>query len=218
MRIFGKQIGSLVAVALLCSGCFEMEQKFEFSSDGTARIDVRMAVDAALMAMGNPDGASWCRDENLKKEGVTINQVLGTEGGDSVCTISISGKLEDVVGAAAQANAGGKQGLSLTRVDDGYKLAIEMPPFNEGTRPSDDSFESAMQGLLLAKMSGRALEWSVTAPRILATSGKISEDGRTATYSRPLAEAFTSSEPTRFDVTFSLNEPGMLGWFKSLFN
>lgn len=213
---------AVLGAALLTAGCFEMKQDFRFNTDGTADVTFRIAIDAALMALANQQGGNgnFCSEANVTREGVVGTAKASTEGGDMVCTLTISGPIEKVIDAALNAKlndrAKEQQGISLTKDGETYALAIELPAI--GDEPdTDNPMAKSMQAMMLAKMSGRTLSWSVMAPKIIETTGTLSDDGKVATYSRPVADAFTSKEPTRFSVRFSLRSPGFFDWIWSLF-
>jgi hypothetical protein len=213
-------LASLFA-CLVTAGCFEMKQDIKFNSDGTVDATVRIAIDAALVAMGNRSDNSFCMNDLGKNDGITGTSTATTEGGDMICTITISGPMDRVVEVLSETTLNEKseqtQGFSLSRDGDAYIVHIELPPPDQTAEEGDSQMAKAMQAMMLAKMSGRALAWTVTAPEIIETSGKISDDGTVATYSRPVADAFTSTEPTRFEVKFSLREKGFLRRVKALF-
>ncbi|MDX8465715.1 hypothetical protein RFM26_08470 [Mesorhizobium sp. VK23B] len=206
---------------LLLVGCFDMRQDLEFRSDGTATAKMRIAVDAALLAMAKQSESKWCDASKLSSSsGVAGTAEQSTEGGDEVCSLTFSGKIDDLIAALSKASFGDgkKQGVQLNRLGENYEFVVDFPSFKSAGSQANDPMAKGMQALLLAKMSGRSLAWTVTAPRIIETSGKISDDGRTATYSRPLASAFSSDDPTIFRAVVSLEPPGMferfLSWFR----
>lgn len=202
------------------AGCFDVKQDLAFRSDGTATANVRIAVDASLLAMAKDANSKWCSSEKLLSlRGITGTAEQTTEGGDEVCSISFSGKTDDLVAALSNANVGGdkRQGVQLNQVGENYEFVVNFPSLKPTGKYADDPMAQGLQTLILAKMSGRHIAWTVTAPRIIETSGTISDDGRTASYFRPLASALSSDQPTTFRAVFSLEPPGMfeqlLNWF-----
>ncbi|MBN9222727.1 MAG: hypothetical protein J0I79_32750 [Mesorhizobium sp.] len=203
------------------SGCFDLEQDLAFRRDGTATANVRIAVDATALAMAKDVNSKWCSTEKLlSSKGITGTAERTTEGRDEVCTVSFSGTTDDLVAALSNANIGGdkRQGVQLNRVGENYEFIVNFPSLKPTDKYANDPMAQGLRTLILAKMSGRRIAWAVTAPRIIETSGTISEDGRTATYSRPLASVLSSDQPTTFRAVFSLESPGMfeqfLNWFR----
>ncbi|WP_172373990.1 hypothetical protein [Mesorhizobium sp. NZP2234] len=206
---------------LLVAGCFDVKQDLAFRRDGTATANIRIAVDGSLLAMAKNANGKWCSsDKLLSSPGITGTAEQKTEGSDEVCSLFFSGKTDDLVAALSNANIGGdkKQGVQLNRVGDNYEFVVNFPSLKPTDKYADDPMAQGLRTLILAKMSGRHIAWTVTAPRIIETSGTISDDGRTASYSRPLASAFSSDRPTTFRAVFSLEPPGMLeqlfNWFR----
>lgn len=215
------QLTAAIVGCFALTGCFDLKQDFRFNADKTADVEFRIAMDAALLALAekNPE-KPFCSNDMIEKDGITGTATATTEGGDSVCTVVMSGTIDSVVEALADANLSEdaeQQGIVLSRSGDNYTLLIEVPALQKPNTTDDNPMAETMHAMMLAKMSGRALSWSVTAPSIVDTNGRLSDDGTTASYSRPLAEAFTSNEPTRFNVTFSLEQPGYLDRLKALF-
>lgn len=213
-------VASLIG-CLLVSGCFDLEQDLAFRRDGTATANVRIAVDAKALAMAKDVNSKWCSSEKLlSSKGITGTAERTTEGRDEVCTVSFSGSMDDLAAALSNANIGGdkRQGVKLNRLGENYEFVVNFPSLKPTDKYADDPMAQGLRTLILAKMSGRHIAWAVTAPRIIETSGTISEDGRTASYSRPLASVLSSDQPTTFRAVFSLESPGMfeqfLNWFR----
>ncbi|WP_027051586.1 hypothetical protein [Mesorhizobium erdmanii] len=213
-------VASLIG-CLLVAGCFDLKQDLAFRRDGTATANVRIAVDATALAMAKDVNSNWCSSEKLlSSKAITGTAERTTEGGDEVCTVSFSGKTDDLLAAISNANIGGdkRQGVQLNRVGENYEFIVSFPSLKPTGKYADDPMAQGLQTLILAKMSGRHIAWTVTAPRIVETSGTISDDGRTASYSRPLASVLSSDQPTTFRAVFSLEPPGMLeelfNWFR----
>lgn len=220
--------GILVGLsALMLSGCFDMKQDFEFRGDGTAKATIRMAVDAKLIAMADGDSKEpFCSDgmlQKVEKDGMKSSAQRTTEGGDVVCIITLDGKTDALVAAMASgelmpgddnAEAQQKMGISLTREGDRHVLLISAPPMGKEEDPST----AGMQQMFLAAMAGRSLAWTVSAPEIVETTGTRSDDGTVASFSIPLAEAFSNTTKTyEFRTVFVTEEPGFMGWLKSFF-
>lgn len=213
-----------LAGCLAMSGCFDMKQDFVFKADKTAELTFRIGIDAALMALANQNSEKpFCPSDMAatNKEGVTGSAVSSTEGGDLVCTIKMAGPIDTIVEAMSEVhlndNQQQQQGILLAQDGETYALTIELPPMQKPEEADKNPMAETMNAMLLAKMSGRVLSWSITAPSIIESNGTISDDRTVATYSRPLADAFTSPEPTRFNVTFTLDQPGLWGRVKSIF-
>jgi hypothetical protein len=61
-----------------------------------------------------------------------------------------------------------------------------------------------------AMLAGRTLSWSVTVPKVLETNGQVASDGKTVTWSVPLASAY--KEKQSFHVVFKAERP----WYSFL--
>ncbi|MCW0979182.1 hypothetical protein OK142_00015 [Agrobacterium sp. BT-220-3] len=213
-----------LAALLILSGCFEMQQDIVVSDDGTTKINLVMSVDAALLNIGVKDKPSnFCPPipEGKLPEGLKGSTTRTTEKGDIVCTIALEGPTDQVFATLAKGNLVGSDNqnkskdlaMSITNQGDNRKLELAIPP--APTKPGDNP---QMEAMLIGATSGRYLEWRVTAPQIIETSGKLSEDGKTASYSLPVATLLSNkTETLSFFVVFSDKSAGFTGWFKSLF-
>ncbi|WHO22639.1 hypothetical protein G6L90_06670 [Agrobacterium tumefaciens] len=213
-----------IAALLMLSGCFEMQQDIVVSDNGTTEINLVMSVDAALLNMGpkdKPDNFCTAIPAGKLPEGLKGSATRTTEKGDVVCTIALEGPTEQVFAVLAKGNLLGgdnqnkSKDLAMTITDQGLnkRLDLAIPP-----TPSKPGDNPQMESMLIGATSGRYLEWRVTAPQIIETSGKLSEDGKTASYSLPLASVLSNkTETLKFSVVFSDKPAGFTGWVKSLF-
>ncbi|MEJ8476650.1 hypothetical protein [Roseibium algae] len=142
------------------------------------------------------------------------------EKGDIVCLIKVHGPTASVLGAFS----GGKllpmpndqkpDGMQMNFEENGNEKRIEITVFPTAKKDGD---ENPMEAMFIGATSGRFISWNVTAPRIIETSGKLSEDGKTASFSLPVATLLTIKDETfSFYVSFSDQKPGLWGRIKSI--
>lgn len=199
-----------------------MKQEFRFSPDKTVDLTLRFAVDAALLALASKDSDPFfCPTQAVAKsrDGVSGKAVRTTEGGDVVCTLTLSGPIDRVFEEITEMSGEDKLHHSIRILDDDqtYELVVEQPSYNRPNGAQSDPMTDTINAMLVTKMSGRVLSWTVVAPRVIETNGTVSEESTKATFSRPVADAFVSTEPTKFRVVFSLDKPGLWGGFLRMF-
>jgi hypothetical protein len=210
---------SITVVGLALSGCFEAGQDFTFKEDGTAIVETRLAIEASMIAMIEiGDGYRFCSDElsAASERGLLASQARSTEGTKIVCTMSIEGPTDTLV---AYLDEGGflpipddgkeKIRLKLAEVDGRHELVISIPPVSSD-EPEDEVARNVQQ-MVMASMAGVVLSWSVTAPKIVESTGTILEDGTRAEFSFRFADAFADKDTaTEFRTVFTTKKPGFL--------
>lgn len=212
----------MVGLPLMLAGCFEFEQHFNFEADETAAATGKIVMDAAFVAMTERDGKPFCDEEVFATGEVEKTVTKSTVEADVVCTIEMTGEMQQVIQAVAEAaTTTSEDPPTATLSDDNGRLTltIHLPSLKEDEPPSEQNEEMAemMQQMFLARLSGRVLRFSVTAPEIIETNGTISDDGTVATLTRPMADAFTSDEPTIFRTVFELGQDSALDRVRGLF-
>ncbi|MCC6735829.1 MAG: hypothetical protein IT534_06835 [Bauldia sp.] len=215
--------GALALLPLL-GGCFDMRNDLSVAPDGTATLVASFALSADMMGMmGAAAGAGggapaadddFCPDDmDEVPEGFTATSERTTAGnGDLVCTMTITGpldRLNEVMEGTDFNPGGGIEGDDgqITLVAEGgnvylYTLTFAIPKEDPPT-PEEAAMQAAMMQAMREMMTGRTMTWSVTAPRILSTTGTL--DGNTATFVIPVTDMIdnTGGEYT-FEVRFGL--------------
>jgi hypothetical protein len=218
---------AIPAMALMLTGCFGMQQDIVVSDDGNTTMSTAIHVDAALIAMssqGKPDNFCKQLDAGKLPPELKANVTRTTDKADIVCTINVTGPTERVFAAIKDgsylpptekaADPGNELKISVTDVGGNKRLAIEIPP-----PPAKAQSDDRMQSMMLGAVAGRFIQWNFTAPTILETSGTLSDDRKTASFSVPVATLMSNrTETLAFSVTFSDEPPGIVervkGWFR----
>lgn len=216
----------LLACGLL-TGCFDMDMGLTAQSDGTATIKTRMAMEAGLMRMAgqqSSDNKFCAPNESLKPEGVLIEHERFAEGSMEVCVITASGPIDSFAEwfekrgyAPAEASEEASKGsdISLQRDGSDYVFRVHIENDRPASAENEEPMVQAMKTAMLAGLAGRSLDWSVTAPVIRETSGRLTDDGKTAKFSIPLATLLDEGGRVHsFEVRFALGSPSL---FERLF-
>lgn len=216
------KVRRLIAVALaagLLTGCFEADQDLIVEKDGAATFKTRMAMEASLLQMSESDLGFCAPEDSAAVDGVSMKHERHTEGSMEVCVVTASGPLDRLAEWIEQADHGPAAGdeemakgpaIALLRDGSDYVFSVHI----EGTpmeAADDKEMMEEMKPMIMAAFAGRSLDWSVTAPEILDTSGQLSEDGKTASYSIPMAKLLGEGPGEHaFEVRFSLKSPGLI--------
>lgn len=216
------KVSHIVGVALACSllaGCFEADQDLTVEKDGSATFSTRMAMEAGLLQMSEGDDDFCAADETPTMDGIALEHERYAEENMEVCVITASGPIDRLAEWIEQADHGAAVAdnemadgptVTLRREDSDYifSVHIESVPMGAG---SDDAMMEDMKPMIAAAFAGRSLDWSVSAPVILDTNGQLTEDGKTASYSLPMASLLGEAAGERsFEVRFSLESPGLI--------
>ena len=193
---------AVVALALT-SGCFMMEANIEINVDGSADVEMRMAVSQGLMEMGEegedpfadvekelPEGwkSSPLEEEGWKGIIVTGRAPAGgellpdTEGGESDIKLRVTRRLfstdYEVEGSFAMDETPlGKESEAKARQAEGRIVFVQQEGEEEATE--DEGFDpEALMGLLGAMGRQPRIGFSLKAPGVIVeTNGEINDEG-----------------------------------------
>lgn len=191
------RLTAVILAASALTACFDVDQKVTVDK-GEMSYSAEVRIDAKLAAMGEKKG-SLC--ENFAADGSQSVKVQASEavvGGNVVCKLSAQGPLDKF----AQFTPGDKGNLMM-----------KLSRVSEGTWRIDSSFDlkdkagenANMEGMMQAMLAGRNLSWSVSVPKVVETNGQLSQDGKTATWSVPVASAYQAKQS--FYLVFKTERP-----------
>lgn len=203
------RIAAGLSALLLLSGCFNMKHELLIRADGTARqvstnsVDVRDFDAASLEKL---DELCANRTAGGLPDGISARVEQRKEGSEFTCTVTMEGATEQFLAFISdQENAASGGGQPLRHLSMKLSKEGEHRRLDVSTAPPSNM--SAQEKRLRREFAdgaiGRNFEFSVTAPRIIETTGTLSKDGKTATYSLPMARILTNETETfHFSVAF----------------
>ncbi len=229
MRVIAR-LAALATLPLL-AGCFDANISLTAQPDGTASVVAEIALappeqmlalmfppdtlaalpaeqkDALVAQLADQLQADYCAPNDADvPEGVTVTVDTNTrDDGYMVCRETMTGPIATVAEAtAAGALEGGTQGLQLTLTDDGngtYTFHVLIPAAGDASAAAALGDDTA--AMMAAALDGHFITWSVTAPRIIDTTGDL--NGNTATYTVPAGAVLgQATDAYEFTVHFSL--------------
>ena len=192
----------LLAVLLSAAslaGCFDVSQKVVIDK-GELSYSAEFRLDAKLAAMSDKKGGA-CDNFSQERNTSPAIKVQTSESmadGNVVCKLSAQGPLNQF----ASFSPGDKENTL-------FKIA----PAADGAWRIDSSFDmkdqakanTGMEGMMEAMFAGRNLSWSATVPKVLETNGEVSKDGKTVTWSAPVASAYKAKQS--FYLVFKAERP-----------
>lgn len=213
-----------IALLPLLAGCFDMRNDLTVAPNGEATLVASFTLSADMMGMmgaaaGAAGGAPAADDGFCSEDlgelpaGFTATQEQTTaENGDAVCTVTVTGpidRMNDVLTGTEFNPGGGVEGDDgqITLVAEGgnvylYTLTFAIPK-EEAPTPEEAAMQTAMMQAMREMMEGRTMTWSVTAPRILSSTGTI--EGNTATFVIPVTDMIDNAGGEyAFEVRFRL--------------
>lgn len=216
-------VWGVFALLPLLGGCFDMRNDLTVARDGTATVVATFSLSADVMGMmgaaagaagggGAPADDDFCPDDMADlPTGFTATHERSTaDNGDLICTITVVGpidRMNEVLATEDFNPGGGVEGddgtITLTAEGGGvynYALSFTIPKEDAPT-PEEAAMQAAMMQAMRDMMTGRTMTWSVTAPRILSSTGTI--DGNTATFVIPVTDLIDNAGGNyTFEVRF----------------
>jgi uncharacterized protein YecT (DUF1311 family) len=198
----------------MLAGCLDLNQKITLVKDQLT-YKAELKLDAKIAAFADKkQGESSCSDFGTSQnEGIVVEVKESADSGNIICTITAQGKVANF----KNFSSGDKNKSEMVRITaiDGSKYRIESTiDFQEKSKGA-----SGMEGMLEAMLAGRNLSWSVSAPKVIESNGKISEDGKSVTWTLPISVAFKN--PQKFYAVIQKETSwfdSFLEFFKTILN
>ncbi len=188
------RIGAFATLPLL-AGCFDLVQDISVAPNGVATMvtEIAMATEMLAMAGGFQEGEEFCpaETETDLPPGVTMTNVQSIRDADTVCTMTTTGPLDDLITAfneGAFLPTEGDEGAPAIKIvaEGGGVYTYTMSMASQGDEMAANPEDAAMMAMLVPMFEGRTMTFSVTAPRIIETNGEV--NGNTAMLVIPVQE------------------------------
>ena len=223
----------VIILSLSLSGCFDLNEELWINQDGSGRMKFTVGVAEPLMAMMKQSGesADFC-DELMKQESMpeqseaieSVVVVKSTEAGMDYCTIDM--RLRDFrkFSEARDQAIEGKNDkyefpfLIEDLADNRIRITQDFSSLGMDD-PNQDEFDRSAQQMAMAMMtpmmSGKYITVTVHAEEIESTNGMISEDGRSATWRKPLIELIREKDQVHHFETIIVHEQSWIDKLKN---
>lgn len=201
--------GAAGVMLALLGGCFDLEQSISVDSK-QATYTAEFRLDAKLAALATLGDANKKACDDLFKQtradaakGVRVETSETTAAGNVICRVQLSAPTAAFAGSLGGSTESKMGSLLVERIDSNTFRIENRLTLGDGR---DRSFDR-MGGAALADnlFAGRALKWTVSAPRVLESNGTISSDNRSVQWSVPVVAAL--KEPQRFYAVVVLDIP-----------
>lgn len=168
------------------AACIDVDQNITLVKDQlTYKAEIK--IDEKAAAFSNNKNEKFCDNFYSKSyDGISVEAKESSGGGSIICTVTAQGVISKFNNFSG---AGKDKSILITEIDKN-KYRIESILDFKGRKNNEDS----MQGVVDAMFAGRHVSWSVSAPKILESNGKIAEDRKSVTWSVPMAAAFKTPQ------------------------
>lgn len=208
------QLLTLICSSFILAGCLDLDQKITLVKDELT-YKAELKLDAKIAAFADKkQGKSTCSDLGTSQnEGIAVEVKESTAGDNIICTITAQGHVDKF----KNFSSGDKSKSEMVRITavDGSKYRIESTiDFQDKDKDS-----SGMEGILEAMLAGRNLSWSISAPKVIESNGKISDDGKSVSWTLPMSVAFKN--PQKFYAVIQKETSwfdSILDFFKKILN
>ncbi len=199
--------------SFILAGCLDLDQKITLVKDQLT-YKAELKVDAKIAAFADKKQSGFCSDfGSSQNEGIVVDVKESADGGNIICAITAQGHVDKF----KNFSSGDKKKSEMVRITqvDGNKYRIESTiDFQEKNNGA-----SGMNGMLEAMLAGRNVSWSVSAPKVIESNGKIAEDGKSVTWTLPMSVAFKN--PQKFYAVIQKETSwfdGIVEFFKKILN
>jgi hypothetical protein len=190
-------------------GCFDLEQSISVDST-RASYTAEFRLDAKLAALATMGDASKKLCDDLFRQaradtakGVQVETSETSSSGNVVCKVQLSAPTVAFAGSLGGSTESKMGLLKVERIDESTFRIENRLNMGDGRDRSLDSLGGA--ALAESLFAGRALKWTVQAPRVLESNGTIASDGRSVQWSVPVSSAMKA--PQQFYAVVVLDMP-----------
>ncbi|MCE2518008.1 MAG: hypothetical protein J4F41_09345 [Alphaproteobacteria bacterium] len=208
-----------IMMALVLSGCLNIDAHMKFREDGHVDTAMVMSVSKDMYELMNADGGeNFCTGVGEKR----------SKHKDSVsCTIVGKTTIETMINGGfsfdvdPNANATTDTPVQVTEVGEGVlEIVVDFRKMMEDDPNNPEMNNPEMKALVRAAMANNHMSFGFTGQQIVSSTGTISNDGRTATIKVPMTDFIDKTAPEEFHTVLRYKDGGWLsmimGWFYSI--
>lgn len=202
---------ALLVLPFFLVACIDLDQKITLIKD-QLNYRAELRVDAKVAAFADKKQGGFCGDfGSQQKEGVVVDVQESASGGNIICVITAQGPIDKF----KNFSTGEKNKSEMVRITelDGGRYRIDSVIDFQGNSKET----MGMDGMLDAMLAGRNISWSVAAPKVLESNGKMADDGKSVTWTVPMSVAFKN--PQKFYAVIQKDVSwvdSVIGFFKKI--
>jgi phage repressor protein C with HTH and peptisase S24 domain len=174
---------TLFAATIALTGCFNLDQTYDFSADGTVQTDVVLTV-AAELDRHDPTIAE-CAPTDPESNFAARRY---TRGSDIVCELTATLEFDEFRRFVGTMDGNPIFGSLMPTAAGAWRLTFIAYPEEPATPTNQPTLSLDQEDLVATLLADSALTWTVKAPRIVSADGYINADATSAELSIPLSQ------------------------------
>lgn len=181
---------ALISLTFLLTGCFDMQQSMSINEDGTTALDIELSVLKSALAFAEKTPEDFCTGLASQKalSGISMKNDMQVSDNTVTCKWHIKGNTDQLIAAMNSKPFTPEQGGMLPHLmKEGDNIVAQVWVSMKGNNKSNDN-DPDIDRMLSKSLKGHTLTWKIRGPKILSSSGPISEDQKTTTFAIPLID------------------------------
>lgn len=181
---------ALIPLAFLLAGCFDMQQSMSINEDGTTALDIDLSVLKSALAFAEKTPEDFCAGLASQKsfDGISMKNDMQVSENTVTCKWHIKGDTDQLIAAMNSKPFTPDQGGMLPHLTkEGDTIVAQIWVSMKGNDKAN-SGDPDIDRMLSKSLSGHMLTWKISGPKIITSSGPISEDQKTTTFAVPLRD------------------------------
>ncbi len=181
---------ALISLAILLTGCFDMQQSMSINEDGTTSLDIELSVLKSALAFAEKTPEDFCSGLASQKalNGISMKNDMQVSDNAVTCKWHIEGNTDQLIAAMNSKPFTPEQGGMLPHLmKEGDNIVAQVWVSMKGNYKSNEN-DPDIDRMLSTSLKGHTLTWKIRGPRIISSSGPISEDQKTTTFAIPLID------------------------------
>lgn len=181
---------ALIPLAFLLAGCFDMQQTMSINENGTTTLDIDLSVLQSALAFAEKTPEDFCSGLAGQKtlNGISMKNDMQVSDNTVTCKWHIEGNTDQLITAMNSKPFTPEEGGMLPHLTkEGDNIVAQVWVSMKGNNKANDS-DADIDRMLSKSLKGHMLTWKISGPKIISSSGPISEDQKTTTFAIPLTD------------------------------
>ena len=181
---------ALIPLAFMLAGCFDMQQSMSINEDGTTTLDIDLSVMKSALSFAEQTPEGFCSGLTSQKalSGISMKNDMQVNDNTVTCKWHIEGNTDQLIAAMNSKPFTPEEGGMLPHLTkEGDNIVAQVWVSMKGNNKANTS-DSDMDRMLSKSLNGHTLKWKISGPKIISSSGPISDDQKTTTFAVPLSD------------------------------
>lgn len=181
---------ALIPLAFMLAGCFDMQQSMSINEDGTTTLDIDLSVMKSALSFAEQTPEGFCSGLASQKalNGISMKNDMQVSDNTVTCKWHIEGDTDQLIAAMNAKPFTPEEGGMLPHLTkEGDNIVAQVWVSMKGNNKANTS-DPDMDRMLSKSLNGHMLKWKIAGPKIISSSGPISDDQKTTTFAVPLSD------------------------------